>query len=84
MATCDMKKDCAEAVTHIGSKGYVYCAEHAVQRRESGHERTRAMRAWELKLIAAGQPLPSYERRSRRSFEATRWKRAAFEVVTKL
>jgi hypothetical protein len=33
MATCDMKKDCAEAVTHIGSKGYVYCEKHAAQRR---------------------------------------------------
>jgi hypothetical protein len=72
MASCDMRKDCAEAVTHIGSKGYVYCATHAVQRRESGYERTRAMRPWELKLISTGQPLPSYERGSRRSFEATR------------
>ena len=44
MASCDMRKDCAEAVTHIGSKGYIYCAKHAVQRRESGYERTRAMR----------------------------------------
>jgi hypothetical protein len=66
MASCDMRKDCTEAVTHIGSKGYVYCAKHAVDRRQSGYERTRAMRAWELKLIAAGQPLPSYKPISRR------------------
>lgn len=65
-----MTKDCTEAVTHIGSKGYVYCAEHAVGRRQSGYERTRAMRAWELKLIAAGQPLPSYKPVSRRQLRA--------------
>ena len=70
MASCDMRKDCTEAVTHIGSKGYVYCAKHAVERRQSGYERTRAMSAWELKLIAAGQPLPSYQRVSRRQLGA--------------
>jgi hypothetical protein len=57
-------------VTHIGSKGYVYCAKHAVGRRQSGHERTRAMPAWELKLIPAGQPLPSYKPVSRRQLRA--------------
>lgn len=61
--TCDMMRDCAEPVTHIGSKGYVYCETHAVQRR--GVERTRRMRKWERELIAAGQPLPSYEPRAR-------------------
>ena len=70
MASCDMRKDCAEAVTHNGSKGYIYCAKHAVQRRESGYERTRAMRRWELKLISAGQPLPSYQPVSRRHLGA--------------
>ena len=70
MASSDMRKDCAEAVTHIGSKGYIYCAKHAVDRRQSGYERTRAMRAWELKLIAAGQPLPSDQPVSRRHLGA--------------
>jgi hypothetical protein len=28
MPSCDMTKDCTEAVTHIRSKGYVYCAKH--------------------------------------------------------
>ena len=58
---CDMTKDCQSAVTHIGSKGYIYCAEHAIIRRQSGYERTRRMRAWELKLIAQGEPLQSYQ-----------------------
>ena len=58
--TCDMKKDCARPVTHIGSKGYIYCAECAVTRRGGGHERTRKMFAWEIALIREGKPLPSY------------------------
>ena len=58
MATCDMTNECTNAVTHIGEKGYVYCAEHAPERR--GYERTRRMRVWERKLIEAGEPLPSY------------------------
>lgn len=28
---CDMAKDCQSAVTHIGSKGYIYCAETAAK-----------------------------------------------------
>ena len=59
MATCGMKKGCTNQVTHIGEKGYVYCAECAPLRR--GWERCRRMRPWELKLVAAGKPLPSYK-----------------------
>jgi hypothetical protein len=59
---CDMKHDCHSVVTHIGEKGYIYCTEHAVERRQSGYERTRKMRQWELKLIKAGKPLPTYKR----------------------
>jgi hypothetical protein len=58
---CDMKKDCTRPVTHIGHKGYIYCAECAVTRRAGGHERCRKMKAWEVALIHEGKPLPSYE-----------------------
>jgi len=58
--TCDMRKDCQEPVTHIGEKGYVYCAKHAVDRRYV--ERTRKMRVWELQWLAKGKALPSYRR----------------------
>jgi hypothetical protein len=58
---CEMEADCKNPVTHIGHKGYVYCAEHAIDRRSSGYERCRRMRAWELKMVMAGEPLPSYE-----------------------
>lgn len=56
-----MTNKCGAAVTHIGEKGFVYCAEHAAVRREGGRERCRRMRGWEVKLIEAGTPLPSYK-----------------------
>lgn len=56
---CDMKNDCTKPVTHIGEKGYVYCAEHVECR--SGVERCRKMRGWERARIAAGKPLMSYQ-----------------------
>lgn len=59
MATCDMVAGCANPVTHIGEKGYVYCKTCAPHR--AGWERVRRMSAWELRLIEAGEPLPSYK-----------------------
>lgn len=60
MIQCDMRAECTGTVTHIGSKGYVYCEPHAVARRGTGYERTRKLRAWELRWIVAGKALPSY------------------------
>jgi hypothetical protein len=57
-ATCDMVKGCTNPVTHIGEKGYVYCAEHVGDRK--GVERCRKMRMWELDRVNAGKQLPSY------------------------
>lgn len=57
---CNMGRGCAEPVTHIGSKGYVYCATHAVERRSYGVERTRKMAAWELQAVLRGEALLSY------------------------
>jgi hypothetical protein len=56
--TCDMEKDCTNPVTHIGEKGYVYCAAHSPCR--SGWERCRKMAGWERQRIAAGKVLMSY------------------------
>lgn len=58
---CDMEQDCTSPVTHIGSKGYVYCAHHAIERRQSGYECTRKLRRWELTQLQAGEPLASYK-----------------------
>jgi hypothetical protein len=60
MATCEMGRGCTNTVTHIGEKGYIYCADHAKDRRHYVGEHCRKMRPWELKLIATGKPLPSY------------------------
>lgn len=57
---CDMSVGCSRPVTHIGDKGFVYCAEHARVRRRHSFESCRELRQWELKLIRAGQPVPSY------------------------
>ena len=58
MSTCDMRKDCKNPVTHIGEKGYVYCAICVPCRQ--GVERCRKMAGWERARIAAGKPLMSY------------------------
>lgn len=47
-------------VTHIGSKGYTYCAKCAVERRQSGYERTRKMTPTELKLLLSGKRIAKY------------------------
>lgn len=57
-AQCDMRAECTETVTHIGAKGYAYCATHAPERR--GFESVRKMRAWERRWIGEGRALPSY------------------------
>lgn len=64
MPMCDMAMDCFAPVTHLGSKGYVYCAEHALSRRNSGYERTRGLLAWERRAIRNGETLTSYSRPS--------------------
>jgi len=69
----------ANPITHIGSKGYVYCAECARERRWAGSESVRKMRAWELDRIARGHALNSYapitreesDRRDQERAEAT-------------
>jgi hypothetical protein len=57
---CEMEDACNSAVTHIGEKGYIYCTEHAIERRTYAWERTRKMRPWEIKLLESGKPLTSY------------------------
>lgn len=56
---CDMVRNCQEPVTYIGEKGYVYCTKHAPDRK--GNERVRKMVKWELRLVLAGEQLPSYK-----------------------
>lgn len=55
---CEMSNACRAPVTHLGEKGYVYCTEHAADRRQ--WERCRKMRSWELRWLRDGKTLPSY------------------------
>lgn len=55
---CDMKRTCAEVVTHIDDKGYVYCRPHGIQRQS--WRRCRLLKPSELKQLKAGTPLASY------------------------
>jgi hypothetical protein len=55
---CDMRASCKNPVTHAGEKGWIYCATCAPSR--AGWERCRKLRPWELTLLRAGIPLPSY------------------------
>jgi hypothetical protein len=55
---CDMKAECAEAVTHIDNKGFIYCREHGIQRK--GYRPCRQLLPKELKQLKAGMPVPSY------------------------
>ena len=52
---CDLEKECTAKVTHIGAKGYVYCAGHVHHRR--GYERTRRLYAFERKILETGTPI---------------------------
>lgn len=52
MAKCDMEHDCAAPVTHLDDKGYVYCTEHAADRR--GYRRVRKLRQYEINRINCG------------------------------
>lgn len=56
---CQMRGDCTHPATHIGEKGYLYCAEHHPLRQ--GWERCRKLRKWEMLMLEQGKPLPSYK-----------------------
>jgi hypothetical protein len=54
---CDMKDTCTDPVTHIGNKGYLYCAKHAAHRSTYGSERTRKMTRLEISKVEDGDPI---------------------------
>lgn len=52
------RSSCAEPVTHIDEKGYVYCRDCGNDRKQS--HRCRKLTAGELKQLRAGKPLANY------------------------
>jgi hypothetical protein len=55
---CDMSRDCACTVTHIDEKGFVYCRDHGVTRKN--YCRCRKLRPAELRALQSGKPIPRY------------------------
>ena len=55
MLTCQMTENCADPVTHVDEKGYVYCASHGQQRKY--HCRCRKLRSAEKKTLEAGNTI---------------------------
>ena len=58
---CDWRPDCCAEVTHIGEKGYVYCAGHVGNRR--GVERCRKLLASERRALERGEKIASFDRK---------------------
>lgn len=59
---CEMSDDCKAPVTMLESKGYVYCTEHGLDRRESnrGRSHVRKLRPHELRKLERGEVLAKY------------------------
>jgi hypothetical protein len=56
---CDMTKDCAQDVTHIDSRGFVYCECHGKLRKQGG-AKCRKLRPSEIKMLELGQKVERY------------------------
>ena len=48
---CDMTEECTQPVTHVGTKGWLYCETHARIRNTSGYELCRKLRPHELNKL---------------------------------
>jgi hypothetical protein len=57
---CDMLSECTTPSTYIDEKGFIYCEAHGKDRRYSGIY-CRRLRPWEIRLILAGEQVPSYK-----------------------
>lgn len=55
---CDMTDDCQTPVTMIDDKGYVYCTDHGLERRD--WRPCRKLRDHEVNRLNRGEPLAHY------------------------
>lgn len=53
---CDMNPECAATVTHIDTKGFVYCAAHGAQRKAGGYQ-CRKLTAPETAALTRGETI---------------------------
>lgn len=56
--SCDMERDCTNPVTYIDNKGFIYCTEHGIQRRNWCP--CRKLRSYELKKLRRGEQIKKY------------------------
>ena len=61
---CDGEAGCTTSATWLDNKGYAYCEPHGRDRRAGGTP-ARPLRAWEIEVLKAGEPLHSYTPRTR-------------------
>ena len=66
---CDMDRECTAPISHIDEKGFIYCREHGIGRRDSGR-RCRALARYELARIQDDKPLPTYTKMSKLELQA--------------
>jgi len=57
---CDGVKDCAETVTHLDHKGFVYCAKHGEYFRDPVYRKVRKLRPHELNRLKRGEQIARY------------------------
>lgn len=55
---CEMVAGCADAVSYIDAKGYIYCNQHGQQRQ--AYQRCRKLRPAELNKLKAGGLVSRY------------------------
>lgn len=63
---CEMIDSCDDPVAMIDDKGYIYCAEHGLERRRCHRRRCRKLRPSELKRLERGEALGSYSPKRRK------------------
>ncbi len=56
--SCDMNKECGHEVTHIDNSGFIYCANHGVERRS--WKPCRKLRPHELNRLRRGEQVKRY------------------------
>jgi len=59
LPACDMGQGCAEPVTMLEEKGWVYCTSHGQMRRMHGR-RARKLRPHELNRLKRGEQIAKY------------------------
>jgi hypothetical protein len=62
---CDMTTDCANPVTHVDEKGFIYCCDHGVTRKN--YCRCRKLLSNELRTLRNGKPI-HYDPRLNRKY----------------